>query len=166
MVYVLRVLAAISLGFLSTPLWTAFAQSPPVVPAGDRAPGSPGVVARRVEDDRSPAVRPPSWAKCPDYWPLARKVGWKHGDMAILDKVMYKESRCLPEVFNGSDPVGGSRGLTQINGFWHKILRRADIMDSPRDLYDPEVNLRAALLIYTLQKETTGWGWSPWAIHG
>lgn len=161
----LRVLAAISLGFLSTPLWTTFSQSTPVVPASDPAPASTGVAFRSMEDGRSPAVNPPSWAKCPDYWQLARKVGWKHRDMAILDKIIYRESRCLPEVFNESDPVGGSRGLTQINGFWHKILMRANIIDSPRDLYDPEVNLRAALLIYTLQKETTGWGWSPWAIY-
>lgn len=109
------------------------------------------------------SVLPPDWARCPQYWPTALAVGWKRKDLKTLDMLMYRESRCQPGAYNKSDPVGGSRGILQINGFWHKILTQQRIMTLPEDLHDPKVNLRAALVIYNIQQNHDGKGWAPWA---
>lgn len=107
---------------------------------------------------------PPDWVRCPAYWDLALLVGWRRKDMRTLDYVMYRESRCTPSVHNQQDPSSGSRGLTQINGYWHDMLIKKNIIEKGSDLYHPETNLRAALMIYRYQVSRVGWGWDPWAI--
>ena len=108
---------------------------------------------------------PPDWARCPEYWDLALLVGWRRKDMRTLDYVMHRESRCTPRVHNQQDPSSGSRGLTQINGYWHDMLIKKNIIEKGSDLYHPETNLRAALMIYRYQVSRVGWGWDPWAIE-
>ncbi len=162
MVHLLRVFAMFAVGVLSAPLWGSSGLKVVSGPATDHMVSEIKFVDQAV----SPGpISSPSWAKCPQHWETARLVGWKRKDMKILDRVMYRESRCLEKVHNPSDPMTGSRGLTQINGFWHKILRQHGIIGSAADLYDPETNLRAALLIHSIQAADTGWGWSPWAIE-
>jgi hypothetical protein len=65
----------------------------------------------------------PKNALCPQWWDLAISVGWDKSELAKLDKIMWRESRCLPSAFNAGDPNGGSHGLMQINRFWCKKSR-------------------------------------------
>ena len=89
---------------------------------------------------------------CPQWEAEAIAQGWPLDQLDRLDHVIWRESRCLPDAHNGADPTRyGSRGLTQINGFWVYRLE----LDADR-LYEPAYNLRVALLAYSAS------GWSPW----
>lgn len=112
---------------------------------------------------------PPQWAFCPEYWGLARSVGWRLREMKTLDRVMWLESRCLAWVHNSGDPSGGSYGLLQINGFWEGWLQEKNIIvgltdpwNPIWDLYNPQTNLRAGLAIWRYADEKHGNGWGPW----
>lgn len=111
------------------------------------------------------AVIPTSDAYCPQWWDLAVTIGWAAGDLANLDAVIHKESRCKPGAFNETDPNGGSRGLLQVNGSWRRWLRERGVIVVENDLYDPAINLRAALYIYQYGIERYGYGWGPWGFR-
>ena len=128
------------------------------------SPSSPSPSSPSLSSPVAELNSPPDWVRCPAYWDLALSVGWRRKDMRTLDYVMYRESRCTPRVHNQQDPSSGSRGLTQINGYWHDMLIKKNIIKKGSDLYHPETNLRAALMIYRYQVSRVGWGWDPWAI--
>jgi len=109
-------------------------------------------------------VEPPVSAKCPEWWNLAQSVGWSAQQLPMLDRVLWRESRCYDNVHNPTDPNGGSFGLLQINGFWVKYLSDADLLNARSDLFDPEINLRAGLAIYNYAHMKHGKGWSPWGF--
>ena len=112
------------------------------------------------------------WAvgACGPVIDAARHIGWPESQLAVLHAVVWRESRCLPDVHNPSDPRGGSWGLAQINGFWCKpnpttgwpigYLQHYGILETCDDLYDPHTNLRAALQIWSRS------GWAPWSTVG
>lgn len=110
-------------------------------------------------------VRPPVSAKCGEWWNLAQSVGWAGYQLPMLDRIIWRESRCYDNVHNPSDPNGGSFGLVQINGFWVKYLSEAGLLTDSSDLFDPEINLRSALAIYNYAHAKHGKGWSPWGFH-
>lgn len=118
------------------------------------------------QEPRPPVKHPeaPKTAKCPQFWETALKVGWKWKDMAVLDKLMFRESRCNPTAFNRDDPMGGSRGLIQINGFWTTYLHEQGLRNGPKALFDPEMNLLAGLHIYNYGVKRHGTGWGPWNL--
>jgi hypothetical protein len=109
---------------------------------------------------------------CPDVVNAAYALGWQKDDLDELDYVTWKESRCDPSAYYAKDPNGGSHGVMQINGFWcrpskyypfgylqtHRYLATCD------DLYNPLVNLLAALEIFNYSQETNGNGWQPWGL--
>ena len=94
----------------------------------------------------------------------AVSLGWPLAELPELSRIVWRESRCLPEAYNGKDPNGGSYGLMQINGYWctanslhpRGYLARIGVHDC-QQLFDPLVNLQAAYTIWQLS------GWSPWA---
>lgn len=109
---------------------------------------------------------------CQEWVPLAVQQGWP-ADREIIEvmvSIMWRESRCLPRTFNSTDTKGGSRGLLQINGFWCEPrfpgdigwLQAQGILVSCDELFEPGVNLRAALAIYNYSLERNGDGWNPW----
>lgn len=112
----------------------------------------------------------PPEAKCPQVWATARSVGWPETEMVELDRILYRESRCLPQANNPNDPNGGSIGLMQINRFWCKpsrwypdgYLQKQKVLLSCEDLYNPIVNLTAGLVIYKYSEEVNFNGWLPW----
>lgn len=108
--------------------------------------------------------RPPTTAKCPEWWYLAHQVGWTRGQMAMLDRVMWRESRCDMMAWNPRDPHGGSFGLMQVNGSWLRWLRGHGIIEFKEDLSDPELNLTAALAIWEYAHNRYGKGWNPWGF--
>jgi hypothetical protein len=109
---------------------------------------------------------PTTIATCDDAVNLARQVGWPENELDTLAVVMLRESRCTPTAHNVNDPMGGSYGLTQINGFWclpnsnwpqgWLQVQGVGVTDC-LELFIPEANLRAALAIYNNS------GWAPWA---
>ena len=91
---------------------------------------------------------------------LAVTLGWPVKEYKTLVKVIKRESNGIAIAHNSKDPMTGSYGLMQINGFWCKgansFLQKAGLLTSCEMLLDPQINLRAGLIIYTRS------GWSPW----
>lgn len=103
---------------------------------------------------------------------LAVEVGWPVEELPMLDRVARRESgadcgntdRNLSH--NQADPMGGSRGTMQINGYWCTPVRynpavggwlgEHGVLDDCADLFNTTINLKAALLIW----QRSGWG--PW----
>jgi hypothetical protein len=110
--------------------------------------------------------------QCPTYHSLALSVGWSEEFISRLSYIMWRESRCDPLAFNSKDPNGGSRGLTQINGYWCKrtsysphdagYLGLKGVINSCEDLFDPRTNLIAAKTIYDYGIERRKCPWGPW----
>ena len=108
--------------------------------------------------------------KCEHWLDDALDVGWSRSNLSKLDYVMWRESRCMPNVFNSTDPNGGSRGLLQINQFWclpNKYydkgwLQSEGVLNSCLELSDPKTNLIAGLAIFEYSVKRNKNGWNPW----
>ena len=91
---------------------------------------------------------------------LAVNLGWPVEQYKKLVMVITRESNGIATSHNTKDPMTGSYGLMQINGFWCKgansFLQKAGLLTSCEMLLDPQINLRAGLIIFTRS------GWSPW----
>ena len=112
-------------------------------------------------------VEPQPKSECEQALQLALNVGWPAEEMATLARVLWRESRCsFGPVHNPDDPMGGSYGLLQINGFWCTPstqwpigwLQAKNIVTNCHDLYGAEANLIAGLAIWRNSS------WHPWGI--
>ena len=92
--------------------------------------------------------------KCGEWHDLAISVGWPEEEWKHLQQVIYRESRCQADAWNGSDG-----GLTQINKIHTKWLSDMG-WSHPNDMFDPEKNLTFAFRLW----ETSGW--KPWRFSG
>ena len=104
----------------------------------------------------------PYTSACEQLSALAVNLGWPADQRTVLESIMKRESNCTPNAINREDPNGGSRGLLQINGSWHKWLIAKGIITKPKNLLDPVVNLQAGLAIYNYGVDRYGFGWGPW----
>ena len=101
--------------------------------------------------------RAPSGSKCPQHYAAALRAGWKPGDWRKLDAIMWRESRCKPTAFNGSNRTRDtSYGVTQLNMRAHRSWVGPMVGWDFTRLYHVETNLRVARKLY----ERCGWG--PW----
>jgi len=105
----------------------------------------------------------PYSSACEQFSALAVNLGWPADQRTVLESVMFRESRCIPQSVNSNDPNGGSRGLMQINGFWTPWLTDAGIITQADDLLQAQTNLLAALAIYNYGVDKHGYGWGPWS---
>jgi hypothetical protein len=105
----------------------------------------------------------PYTSACEQFSALAVNLGWPQNERTVLESVMFRESRCIPNSVNSKDPNGGSRGLMQINGFWTPWLTDAGIITQVDDLLQAQTNLLAALAIYNYGVDKHGYGWGPWS---
>lgn len=105
----------------------------------------------------------PYSSACEQFSALAVNLGWDPNQRTVLESIMDRESSCTPNAINRKDPHGGSRGLLQINGSWHKWLIARGIINKPADLLHAETNLRAGLAIYNYGMDRYGFGWGPWS---
>ena len=105
----------------------------------------------------------PYSSACEQFSALAVNLGWPADQRTVLEAIIKRESNCTPNAINRKDPNGGSRGLMQINGFWHPWLTERGIISKPKDLLQADVNLRAGLAIYNYGVERYGFGWGPWS---
>lgn len=105
--------------------------------------------------------------ECAEWLNLAIGLGWQAGNLPMLERVMWRESRCQPHQLNATDPNGGSLGLTQVNRFWclpsryypDGYLQAHGVLNTCDDLFNPTINLSAALAIYEYAN-----GWSQWGL--
>jgi hypothetical protein len=99
---------------------------------------------------------------CPGWIDVARDVGWPEAELPMVGAVTYFESRCL-------NSVRGDKGLSwtafQIhtkswcrpNRYWPDgYLQAMRIVNTCKDLLDPETAARAALAIWQYG------GWAQW----
>jgi hypothetical protein len=124
----------------------------------------PPVSIAQAKHDRMYPVEVPASALCPQWWQTAVDVGWRESLLPTLDYLMWRESRCLPDQHNTKDPVGGSRGLVQVNGFWTPWLVSKGIVKRSEGLFGPKRNLRAALAIYNYADARYDNGFGPWGM--
>lgn len=106
---------------------------------------------------------------CAEWAPMMLEEGWPK-DREILETalaIMYRESRCTPTADSGPD-----HGLFQINRFWISAesnppywLAAKGIAQTHDDLFDPRINIRAALAIYNYSVERNGDGFLPWTTY-
>ena len=94
----------------------------------------------------------PETASCPEWWNLAVSVGWDPKDLPMLDRIIWRESRCDPKATNGHD-----NGLTQINQI-HREFVAVMGWDWETDMFKPRPNLAFALKLWQ------GSGWRPWGF--
>jgi hypothetical protein len=106
----------------------------------------------------------PYSSACEQFSALAINLGWDPDQRTVLESIMKRESNCTPNAINRKDPFGGSRGLLQINGSWHKWLTAKGIIAKPADLLQAQTNLLAGLEIYNYGMERYGFGWGPWSV--
>jgi hypothetical protein len=106
----------------------------------------------------------PYTTACEQFSALAINLGWDPDQRTVLESIMKRESNCTPNAINRKDPFGGSRGLLQINGSWHKWLTAKGIIAKPADLLQAQTNLLAGLEIYNYGMERYGFGWGPWSV--
>ena len=98
---------------------------------------------------------------CAQYVADAITAGWPADQAPTIARVMFRESRCIPTALNSQDSNNGSRGLMQINGVHQTWLIKEGYIKKLDDLYNPDVNIRAALHLWNMV------GWSAWsATHG
>ena len=106
----------------------------------------------------------PYTTACEQFSALAVNLGWPADQRTVLESIMKRESNCTPNAINRKDPYGGSRGLLQINGSWHKWLITKGIITKPANLLQAQTNLLAGLAIYNYGVERYGFGWGPWSV--
>jgi hypothetical protein len=144
--------------------------TPPVMRISSVEP--PQTVAPTTTTTTTTVFEPDPDALCPEWHETALEAGWDEDELDRLDYVLWRESRCLPEAHNSTDPHGGSRGIAQINGFWcnpsrynpQGWLQAQGLLQHCTDLHDPVINLTAARAIYRYAQDR-GCGWSPWATR-
>lgn len=99
--------------------------------------------------------------RCQEWWTTAVEAGWPNDRIPVLlDRIVWAESRCLPDVDNGND-----FGLTQVNWYtWGDMVHALGY--TQQGLYDPLTNLQVALKI-SQEAEKIGWRWcQPWDSSG
>jgi len=104
-----------------------------------------GDIGQAIDDAR--AIH----GKCGEWHDLAISVGWTEDEWPVLSRVLYRESRCTPDAWNGHDA-----GLVQINQIHTEWIESIG-MSHPDSMFDPALNLRFAKML----KDSSGW--SPWA---
>ena len=99
-----------------------------------------------------------TWGECGEWHDLALTVGWPASEWPRLGHVLYRESRCTPSAWNGSDA-----GLAQINRV-HTDWALQMGMTFPTDLFIPANNLYFAYRLWASREEKGLCGWEPWSF--
>jgi hypothetical protein len=98
---------------------------------------------------------------CGEWWPTARSMGWPEELLPTLDRVMWNESRCQPDVVSAT----GDHGLVQVNwSTWAPLVESLGY--GKQHLYTPAVNLLIGRLIYQAALDAGWCGFDPWKSSG
>jgi len=129
---------------------TTFTTLPPVTTTTINLEGVNWDGLRQMEID---SMRQ-TYGKCGEYHDLAISVGWPEEEWPRLREVIWRESRCITNSWNGADS-----GLTQINQIHTEWLSQMG-WSHPQDMFDPEKNLTFAFRLWQTS------GWKPWRFSG
>jgi hypothetical protein len=104
-------------------------------------------------------------AKCVQWIDTALEAGWQPEELPRLMRIMFRESRCLPDACGETDSPHIRKcrdwGLMQINDYsWKRIIREMGI--SIEQMHDPYWNLWFARWLYEYSLERNDDGWVPW----
>ena len=98
------------------------------------------------------------YGQCGEWHDLAIDIGWPEEQWGKLSYVIWKESRCIPEAWNGHDA-----GLTQINSIHSEWLSQMG-RSFPDDMFNPRLNLEFAFKLWSSREEQGLCGWKPWSV--
>lgn len=98
------------------------------------------------------------YGKCGEFHDLALEVGWTEKEWPKLSHVIWKESRCTIDAWNGHDA-----GLSQINQIHSAWLLELGY-NHPEDMFDARNNLWFAYKLWSSREEKGLCGWKPWSI--
>ena len=122
----------------------------------------PGIQITTTLNSVVPATVAPTttlpYKGCMEYLNDAIVAGWPISESPMILRVIQRESACNPLALNVKDSNNGSRGLFQINSVHDRWLKEAGIIKQRDDLFNPDVNILAALHLWRKV------GWSAWAL--
>ena len=129
-------------------------------------PVTPPVTVNLAPLPTAPTTTQAPLTDCQYALQLAQQAGWPLTEMGTVARIIYRESGCKADAYNGKDTAGGSYGYYQINGYWCRPnkywptgwLQAKGILRTCNDLFDPVVNTNSALAIW----HNSGYG--PWAL--
>ena len=111
---------------------------------------------------------PEDWL-CTQWYDVSIEAGFTHDDWPALGVIMWRESRCFPNVHNGRDPNTGSFGLAQINGYWCRGggLRTLGWPSGNlcQSMFDPLTNLQAARSIVQYDRDRGNCDYRQWSTR-
>lgn len=137
-----------------SPVTTVAAPASTTTAAPETVPPAPTTTAPDLSGIDWVELARSTYGKCGEWHDLAIQVGWPEEEWPFLSQVIYRESRCKVDAWNGADA-----GLTQINKIHRKWLSDMG-WSHPNDMFDAEKNLTFALRLWE------GSGWSPWRFSG
>jgi len=123
---------------------------PPVTTTTINLDGVDWTALRQMEID---SMRQ-KYGKCGEYHDLAISIGWPEEEWETLSLVMWRESRCQTDAWNGAD--AGLMQINQVHTEWAAQMG----FSHPIDLFTPENNLYFSLRLW---QES---GWKPWRFSG
>lgn len=98
---------------------------------------------------------------CLQWESLAEEVGWAAEDLPMLGRIMWAESRCIPDVVSSTNDFG----LLQVNkAVWQSDLKELGYEMS--DLLEPEVALIAGLHVANRFEADGRCRWEAWHQSG
>ncbi len=108
---------------------------------------------------------------CATLFGTAMRAGWTWNDWPTLARIVWRESRCLPDAYNGRGR-DRSYGLLQINtrgALWDRpiawgypSLKDLCGLTAREELLDGFTNLRCGRLLFEVHEAVYGNGWKPW----
>lgn len=111
---------------------------------------------------------------CASWFGTAMRAGWTWNDWPRLSRIMWRESRCQPDVFNGRGR-DQSFGLVQINtkgrlwdrpiAWGYPSLKDLCGLTARDELLDGYTNLRCGRLLFEVHADVYGNGWKPWGVR-
>ena len=117
------------------------ATSSTTVPATATTPAATAPATTTTTLARESAAVPP--ARCGEWWPTARSMGWTDELLETLDRIMWNESRCQADAISPTNDYG----LLQVNwATWGSTVKSLGY--TKHDLLVPAVNLLIGRLIY------------------
>lgn len=102
---------------------------------------------------------------CLEWVVTALQAGWQPEELPRLMRIMFRESRCLPDACGETDSPHVRKcrdwGLMQINDYsWKRVIRGMGLRIE--QMWDPYWNLWFARWLFEYSLERNGDGWHPW----
>lgn len=142
-------------------------ESQPVIPElpAESVEGDPSLPYLGSHEIEAAVIEILGDESCPQWVGKALTAGWQAEKLPRLMRIMYRESRCLPDACGETDSPHIRKcrdwGLMQINDYsWKTTIRNMGM--NIEQMHDPYWNLWFARWLYEYSLERNGDGWHPW----